>query len=178
MSLVEGIGDEIIQFFGLLLVILLGVIAWCSTRISELPHIRTILIVERRTQSETNQPNSNAERSTNDHLDRNLCESHLPNESSPVDSSGKNKVTNQSGSISQTPEIQGTSESVIHGQESNSECSNESNVNEASNLQERAKSEAKRDITKDNIRIRLKYLNDDQKLVEGRLQELLGDFKK
>ena len=29
-----------------------------------------------------------------------------------------------------------------------------------------------------NIRIRLKYLNDDQKLVEGRLQEQLGDFKK
>lgn len=29
-----------------------------------------------------------------------------------------------------------------------------------------------------NIRIRLKYLNDDQKLVEGRLQEQLGDFKR
>lgn len=29
-----------------------------------------------------------------------------------------------------------------------------------------------------NIRIRLKYLNDDQKLVEGKLQEQLGDFKR
>lgn len=30
----------------------------------------------------------------------------------------------------------------------------------------------------ENIRIRLKYLNDDQKLVEGNLQEPLGDFKR
>jgi hypothetical protein len=29
-----------------------------------------------------------------------------------------------------------------------------------------------------SIRIRLKYLNDDQKLVEGRLHEQLGDFKR
>lgn len=29
-----------------------------------------------------------------------------------------------------------------------------------------------------SIRIRLKYLNDDQKLVEGKLQEQLGDFKR
>lgn len=29
-----------------------------------------------------------------------------------------------------------------------------------------------------NIRIRLKYLNDDSKLVEGRLEERLGDFKR
>lgn len=34
------------------------------------------------------------------------------------------------------------------------------------------------DDTKDNIRIRLKYLNDDLKLVEGSLHELLGDFKR
>lgn len=32
--------------------------------------------------------------------------------------------------------------------------------------------------SKDNIRIRLKYLNDDLKLVEGSLHELLGDFKR
>lgn len=30
----------------------------------------------------------------------------------------------------------------------------------------------------DNIRIRLKYLNEDQKLVRGKLHELLGDFKR
>lgn len=29
-----------------------------------------------------------------------------------------------------------------------------------------------------NIRIKLKYLNDDLKLVDGRLEELLGDFKR
>jgi hypothetical protein len=32
--------------------------------------------------------------------------------------------------------------------------------------------------TAGSIRIRLKYLNDDQKLVEGRLHEQLGDFKR
>jgi transmembrane and ubiquitin-like domain-containing protein len=29
-----------------------------------------------------------------------------------------------------------------------------------------------------SIRIRLKYLNDEQKLVQGRLTEALGDFKR
>lgn len=29
-----------------------------------------------------------------------------------------------------------------------------------------------------SIRIKLKYLNDDLKLVDGRLEELLGDFKR
>lgn len=29
-----------------------------------------------------------------------------------------------------------------------------------------------------NIRIKLKYLNDDLKLVDGRLEEPLGDFKR
>lgn len=176
MSLVEGIGDEIIQFLGVLLVIVLGVIAWCSTRISEIPQIRTILIVERRSQNETNQSSSNAGRSTTAQLDRNLCENHIPNENSPVDSGDKNKVTSQSGDISARPEIQGTSENVVHEQDSNSQSSYETNTNEASNVQEEAKPEA--ESTTDNIRIRLKYLNDDQKLVEGRLQELLGDFKK
>lgn len=29
-----------------------------------------------------------------------------------------------------------------------------------------------------NIRIKLKYINDDLKLVDGKLEELLGDFKR
>jgi transmembrane and ubiquitin-like domain-containing protein len=34
------------------------------------------------------------------------------------------------------------------------------------------------EISSENIRIRLKYLNDEQKLVQGRLTEALGDFKR
>lgn len=33
-------------------------------------------------------------------------------------------------------------------------------------------------VESDRIIIKLKYINDDLKLVEGQLEELLGDFKK
>lgn len=34
------------------------------------------------------------------------------------------------------------------------------------------------DQASDNITIKLKYINDDIKVVDGRLEELLGDFKR
>jgi transmembrane and ubiquitin-like domain-containing protein len=48
MSLVEGVGDEVTQFFIALVVIALALLAWWSTNISETPLVRTVLVLERR----------------------------------------------------------------------------------------------------------------------------------
>lgn len=45
----EGVGDEVTQFLLVLLVVLLGLAAWWSTRIADTPLVRTVLILERRT---------------------------------------------------------------------------------------------------------------------------------
>jgi hypothetical protein len=48
MSLVEGVGDEVTQFFVALLIVGLSLLAWWSTNISETPLVRTVLVLERR----------------------------------------------------------------------------------------------------------------------------------
>jgi hypothetical protein len=49
MTLVEGVGDEVTQFFIALLLVLLALAAWWSTQIADTPLVRTVLILERRT---------------------------------------------------------------------------------------------------------------------------------
>lgn len=48
MSVIEGIGDEVIQFFSVVIVVVFAVAAWWSTSIREGHHIRTVVILERR----------------------------------------------------------------------------------------------------------------------------------
>ncbi|KAK9503539.1 hypothetical protein O3M35_010075 [Rhynocoris fuscipes] len=162
MSLIEGIGDEVIQFLGLSLGILLAVIAWYSTRISDLPQIRAILIVETRPQTESEQQSSNS--------DVVQDESALP--SVINDNSSVNSNDNYSVAADGTPETV----NVESDQDINLQPPRE--VNPEATVSEPKETESSTENRTDNIRIRLKYLNDDQKLVDGRLQELLGDFKK
>lgn len=50
MALVEGFGDEVIQFFGILFIIVLIVLLWMSTQVAELQIFRgAVFILERRT---------------------------------------------------------------------------------------------------------------------------------
>lgn len=48
MSLIEGVGDEVTDFFIIMTVLLVGWIAWCSTSIADQPLIRTVLILRDR----------------------------------------------------------------------------------------------------------------------------------
>lgn len=48
MTIIEGVGDEVIHFFVLLIIVFIALVAWWSTNISERPLIRTVLILERR----------------------------------------------------------------------------------------------------------------------------------
>lgn len=50
MALVEGFGDEVIQFFGILFIVLLIVLLWMSTQVAEMQIFRgAVFILERRT---------------------------------------------------------------------------------------------------------------------------------
>lgn len=50
MALVEGFGDEVIQFFGVLFVVVLIVLLWMSTQVAEMQIFRgAVFILERRT---------------------------------------------------------------------------------------------------------------------------------
>lgn len=48
MSLIEGVGDEVTDFFIVMTVLLVGWLAWCSTSIADQPLIRTVLILRDR----------------------------------------------------------------------------------------------------------------------------------
>jgi len=50
MALVEGFGDEVIQFFGILFVVVLIILLWMSTQVAEMQIFRgAVFILERRT---------------------------------------------------------------------------------------------------------------------------------
>lgn len=50
MALVEGFGDEVIQFFGILFVVVLIILLWMSTQVVEMQIFRdAVFILERRT---------------------------------------------------------------------------------------------------------------------------------
>lgn len=48
MSLIDGVGDEVTDFFIVMTVLLVGWFAWCSTSIADQPLIRTVLILRDR----------------------------------------------------------------------------------------------------------------------------------
>ncbi|KAF6206286.1 hypothetical protein GE061_017516 [Apolygus lucorum] len=205
MTLIEGIGDEVTHFFGFLILLLLGLIAWWSTGISELPPIRTVLIFESRAQSNvntqrqsliTNQP----ERNSNDPPpNRNFGSENLPfpqgnnggKNATPIASetatAGVAAVGNDTLRTEEAAEPVETEDNASCVEEDSPTTENATNTdmapgdNEPCEMSEDGKhtvqsDEPEQDV--DNIRIRLKYLNDDQKLVRGKLHELLGDFKR
>lgn len=51
MTLIEGVGDEVLDFFIVVGVLFVGWVAWCSTNIADQPLIRTVLILQHRTRT-------------------------------------------------------------------------------------------------------------------------------
>lgn len=266
MTLIEGIGDEVTQFFLLGIVVFIGLIAWWSTSIADQPLIRTVLILERRTRHrvavdpspvpptsssvdnsiDTGQleppRSSNANHQEIDGgADCQICD-EAANVPSPVVAAAS---SSHCLSSNQTPETPETSSGVVNemcsfkassskgdgssfGESdcqvdipSSSPVTNDTNSylrsrrlaffqsrqvtlldspvtdglsasssTDSDNIDttntihnEHGTSVLSSGINDDvptggSIRIRLKYINDDQKLVEGRLHEQLGDFKR
>lgn len=179
MTLIEGVGDEVINFFGVVLLIGLGLIAWWSTRISELPPIRTVLIFERRTQTETRSAapvpgnSSTGGQSTSETTN-----------SSPLSDGNR-----QSGVVDEEEVAVADlkcDRNVRKKEENSNSVEPEKEAEEGSESSTVTRDQVPTEVgdresggeNGDSIRIRLKYLNDDQKLVQGQLHELLGDFKR
>lgn len=55
MALVEGFGDEVIQFFGIFFIVVLIILLWMSTQVVEMQIFRgAVFILERRTRRRHN----------------------------------------------------------------------------------------------------------------------------
>jgi hypothetical protein len=275
MTLIEGVGDEVTHFFVLVIVVLVGLIAWWSTSIADQPLIRTVLILERRTRHRIEPPPTS---SANSLLDNSIdtgqlgapssnnesqqevdggaacqiCDKEAVNISSPLVAASSsqslnndqtwqlpetsNRTVNESSSSSEYFQASSSSVSATGDGDSFVEGDSQADVPSFSSVTNNTDSQLLRsrrlaffqsrqvtlldspvtdgavlsassstdsdniDIinntnngrgptfvspeanaglpTTGSIRIRLKYLNDDQKLVEGRLHEQLGDFKR
>ncbi|BES95890.1 UBQ [Nesidiocoris tenuis] len=205
MTLIEGIGDEVTHFFSVVLILLMGVVAWWSTRTSDQHPIRTVLILERRAQtSDSNATRSALIISQPERGAGNLGNSVPTPDQQPREDDADSNLSPKTGAAdsatattSPEPESNATSNSAPCDKElvtrlissdasadSGSQADNEpsacTGASPAAQMTTAAaeSAEAEREGSQDDIRIRLKYLNDDQKLVQGKLHEHLGDFKK
>ncbi|XP_049842503.1 transmembrane and ubiquitin-like domain-containing protein 1 isoform X2 [Schistocerca gregaria] len=207
MPLIEGVGDEVIQFFSVLIAVIVAVVAWRSTGISDRPIFRTVLILERRSRlrqalgelpppSATVGANSSVESDDTGQTDVTV---DAADEGSPAEETAADDTLavaeaeaggdTESGSMDdKEPDSEGTgSPNTLRRRrlaffQSRQVTLLEPNatsdvvVEASAPPAEEASSAA--DDAGDCIRIRLKYLNDDQKLVDGKLNERLGDFKR
>ncbi|KAL1140095.1 hypothetical protein AAG570_000027 [Ranatra chinensis] len=178
MSMIEGFGDEVVQFFSLLFVTVLGFIAWWSTGIrEERPQIRTVLILEHRSPNGINVSDATL---TPDRDNTTVLSSSRSNSTSE---SAENNVQAEIKSHGSNVSQAGSNSNVIRKRlgffNNSAECSHSTEPIQTSGLRETSESVSHSASGEaGSIRIRLKYLNDDQKLVEGRLQEMLGEFKR
>uniref|UniRef100_A0A1B6E715 Ubiquitin-like domain-containing protein n=3 Tax=Clastoptera arizonana TaxID=38151 RepID=A0A1B6E715_9HEMI len=179
MSMIEGIGDEVIQFFSAVIVILVFLLAWWSTNIREGPLIRTVLILERRSRNRTTaavaSPQTSSTESENGIDTGQNDETEEIMDTEPNDHKNENKLV-----VNKTNGIPSNVESNLVSNSSDTDLDEPNSADpQSSNENERSQSESLTTAdSADHIKIRLKYLNDDQKLVDGRLKEPLGEFKR
>ncbi|KAL3280145.1 hypothetical protein HHI36_017645 [Cryptolaemus montrouzieri] len=220
MTLIEGIGDEVIQFFVALLFILIVALAWCTTNISNEGNLRTVFLLERRRLRASRRLTIHSESATivegttEEDLDSSqtppVMEEDKPSESSSTSQAGvqsSTEVLQEESRIVEAMDAQGDEQSLRRRrlafynrntedntryqspnsapQQCNESLNQSTNIeNEAECLAEEkksdsSKSEGKTDSEeKDRICVKLMYLNDELRHVDGRLQEKLGDFKR
>lgn len=207
MTIIEGVGDEVIHFFLALIGLIVAVVAWRSTGISDRPIFRTVLILERRSRlrralrelpppSATVGANSSVESDdtgqtdvTVDAADEGTPAEETVADSAPPATEAEAGGGTESGSADdKEPDPEGTgSPNTLRRRrlaffQSRQATLLEPNVASDVVVEPSAPPAEEAGSTMEDagdcIRIRLKYLNDDQKLVDGKLNERLGDFKR
>ncbi|XP_017877931.1 transmembrane and ubiquitin-like domain-containing protein 1 [Ceratina calcarata] len=199
MTLIEGVGDEVTDFFIIVIVLVVGWLAWYSTSITEdHPLIRTVLVVHRtrtrlaETYRAIHQNASSFSRPPN--LEVTEDEETIADDNSGGNSqnSSDSSAADANGGI--TPETNGTPEAAATEQVL-IEAMDSFNNDNATLLQKQTKINPSKETTissstcneppeqkvendANKISIKLKFINDDQKLVTGSLKEFLGDFKR
>ncbi|XP_015175571.1 PREDICTED: transmembrane and ubiquitin-like domain-containing protein 1 [Polistes dominula] len=198
MSLIEGVGDEVTDFFIVLSIILVAWFAWCSTNIADQPIIRTVLILQHRTRTSitelrasqntiTLNQSRNLEISEEDSIETNTIENNHSESSCPETSVGDATTP----ALRRVPEPTTSEEILIETMDSfnneetialekpNKESStDESNLTESMCTSTECPSDNLSTANANEISIKLKFINDDQKVVTGSLKEMLGDFKR
>ncbi|GAB6032057.1 hypothetical protein CHUAL_010424 [Chamberlinius hualienensis] len=196
MALVEGVGDEVLYVIGGTLILLILLFAWYSTFVSDQPIFRaSVFVIERR---RTNH-NSNVTESTrrvivtsgsyqpptvtNENVsprsdgqiinqDQQLLQQ---NTTTPLETSDNNRdefnsaSTNLSANeVKEETDDQNQLRHRLRANVTNTETQEE---------QQSVSSDSVQSNSEGNIRIRLVFLNDTQRLVEAKLEDRLGQFK-
>lgn len=202
MTLIEGVGDEVTDFFIAVVVLLVGWLAWCSTNITDQPLIRTVLILQHRTRTriaalQANHRNMSifnwppnletSEEETAQQTSRNNEATSNCSESSAIDTSaGNSPEPNRTSQTTATEEVlieamdSFNSDNTTLLQKETKENPSDSTSSPPSTCTDNSEPSTENLSTNNSneISIKLKFINDDQKLVTGSLKELLGDFKK
>ncbi|KAF3428255.1 hypothetical protein E2986_02110 [Frieseomelitta varia] len=202
MTLIEGVGDEVTDFFIVVVVLLVGWLAWYSTSITDQPLIRTVLVIHRtRTRlAELRANHQNASSFTRppnlEITEEETIEPITDDNNGNLQSCPEPSIADTNEEISsdthRTSEATATEEVLIEAMDS-------FNNDSATKLQKQTKinppkettiststcnepiehkTENLSEIDVNEISIKLKFINDDQKMVTGSLKELLGDFKR
>jgi len=167
MALVEGFGDEVIQFFGVLFIVALIVLLWMSTQVAEMQIFRgAVFILERRTRRRHDTMRAAPVTTPAQPISENVSAEIVPVIN---DNCETNPTTLSSDDPQCTNDNSVTTENDVTVNESN-ESSQSTSTNDVENEPPQT--------YEDSINIRLKYLNDNCRLVQGRLQENVGVFKR
>lgn len=202
MTLIEGVGDEVTDFFIVVVVLLVGWLAWYSTSITDQPLIRTVLVLHRtrtrlaelranhqNTSSFTRPPNLEVtEEETIEPItdDNNSNSQSCPEPSITDTNEGISSDTHRTAEATATEEVlieamdsfNNDNATLLQRQTKVTPCK-ETNIS-TSTRNEPVESASQNLSANDanTISIKLKFINDDQKMVTGSLKELLGDFKR
>nr|XP_023015861.1 transmembrane and ubiquitin-like domain-containing protein 1 isoform X1 [Leptinotarsa decemlineata]XP_023015862.1 transmembrane and ubiquitin-like domain-containing protein 1 isoform X1 [Leptinotarsa decemlineata] len=183
MSLITEFGEEVIYLFITAAVIVIGYFAWLSTGVSE-RNLRTLFMVNRRIRIRR--------RLTNHTQAETIQEGTDVSETMPEEDSNPEMIPNSEQAVSvakpeaSTSNPEGSEEAIIETmdantnelrQRKNNECTSSSKNVDSTSTNSCSKNEDTND-KKYDITIKLKFLNDDLKSVDGNLKESLDDFKK
>ncbi|XP_031845983.1 transmembrane and ubiquitin-like domain-containing protein 1 [Nomia melanderi] len=203
MTLIEGVGDEVTDFFIVMVVLLIGWLAWCSTSIIDQPLVRTVFILQHGTRTRIAELRSNHQSVTSFNRPPNLeiseeesAEPITDDNSDNAQSCPEPSVADTNGEVSPethtTSEATTTEEVLIEAMDSFNDDSTtllqrqtKVNTTEETNVPTSTGSDtvqcSAENLSTNNaneISIKLIFINDDQKVVTGSLKELLGDFKR
>lgn len=208
MSLIQGVGDEVTNFFLVMSILLVVWLAWCSTSIADQPLIRTVLILRDRTPTRiatirTNSQNTSSigiqdvvrppnletteEESTEISDNNDSMQSNCPN-SSAMDMNETSQEVTRSIDSTATEEVLIEAMDSFNNDDSllrrsiktdNSDPSTTNTLDQTTGSSSSERTTEESTLNDSNeITIKLKFINDDQKLVTGSLKEMLGDFKR
>ncbi|CAK9820817.1 Transmembrane and ubiquitin-like domain-containing protein 2 [Anthophora plagiata] len=174
MTLIEGVGDEVTDFFIVVTVLLVGWLAWYSTSITDQSLIRTVLVLHR-TRTHLAGLRSNHQNASSFTRPPNLEVSEEETIEPIADDNNSNSQSCPEPSIADTnEEISPDTNRAVEA------TATEEVLIETMDSFNNDKHESENLSTNDanKISIKLKFINDDQKMVTGSLKELLGDFKR